>query len=193
VNEFLLEICERCHLKDTRTRVVLPRGNNFTAEIMFIGEAPGRQEDKEGRPFVGQAGKWFDAAMEVLNLNANEYYLTNTVKCRPVTEEGGNRPPTDQEIQICGYWLKQEIEMLNPKLIVLMGGTALKAFFKNTKISNVAGEEVLGHKLSKTKGIRIFVLYHPAVLIYNKNFYYPLYKRGLAQLKKIVDEIIVPF
>lgn len=183
----LLKVCELCGLSKSRTQVVLPRGNP-SAKIMFIGEAPGRNEDKAGKPFVGAAGMWFDAAMEYLQLEEGDFYLTNTVKCRPVDEKGNNRTPTENEIISCGRWLISEIEKVNPKVIVLMGGTALKAFFRNTKISNVAGEEILGHKYLTDKGIRLFVIYHPAVMVYNKRHYEPIYKRGLDNLRRILEE-----
>lgn len=184
----LLQVCERCHLKDTRKNVVIPRGNCI-ADFMFLGEAPGKDEDEVGVPFVGRAGQWFESMIEQLGFTKEDFYLTNTVKCRPVTQGGKNRTPTIEEIQFCSYWLKQEIDLVNPKLIVIMGGTALKVFFENTKISNVAGEELLGHKLSKSRGIRLFVLYHPAVLVYNKSYYLPIYKRHLNKLNNIIDSI----
>jgi len=182
-----LQNCQGCDLADTRTQVVLPRGNE-RAKIMFVGEAPGRQEDEIGKPFVGQAGKWFEAALEILDLTVADYYLTNTVKCRPVNKEGGNRPPSESEIISCCHWLKEEIEMVDPHLIVIMGGTALKVFSKELRISDVAGEELHGHKITKNEGRRLFVLFHPAVLIYNQKYYKPIFKRGLENLRRIIDE-----
>lgn len=184
----LMKQCERCELKKTRRQVVLPRGS-VVAPIMFIGEAPGRTEDEEGQPFVGMAGKWLDEIIRVLGLGDTDYYITNTVKCRPTTSEGNNRAPTDEEIRICGDWLKQEIDTVNPKVIVLMGNTALRAFFRDLKISNVAGEELCGHSLSKKRDVRLFALYHPAVLIYKTEYYKPLYLMGLTNLKRLLEEV----
>lgn len=183
----LLKQCERCDLKEGRTQVVLPKGS-ISSNLMFVGEAPGRNEDREGVPFVGTAGKWMDEILDILGLTEYEYYITNTVKCRPTNVKGNNRAPTDEEIHVCGDWLREEINIINPKVIVLMGNTALRGFFNNVKISNVAGSELLGHNLSKNRGIRLFALYHPAVMIYREEYYKPLYITGIKNLKRLLGE-----
>ena len=182
-----LKLCERCHLHKTRTQVVLPRGNP-EAKIVFTGEAPGRMEDMYGKPFVGQAGSWFTAIVDFLGLTENCFYLTNVVKCRPTTVEGRNRKPLEEEIKACSYWYTQELAHIKPKVLVLMGQTALDAFFVGTKISNVAGEEVLGHIISRKWGTRIFALFHPATLVYNQKYYLPIYKTSLINLNRLLTE-----
>lgn len=186
----LLKRCERCDLAKGRNQVVLPRGN-VESDLVFIGEAPGRNEDKEGIPFIGQAGEWFNAMIRYLELTEEDFFLTNTVKCRP-TKNGKNRKPHINEIEECGYWLKQELEMVNPRVIILMGSVALKAFFRGNKISQVAGHELKGHKYFSKKGIKIFALFHPAVLIYNKKEYKPKYREHLDTLKNFLKgELII--
>lgn len=174
-------------MKETRTQVVLPRGNS-KSKLMFIGEAPGRNEDIQGLPFVGMAGKWFEAALEILGLKEEDFYLTNSVKCRPITYDGYNRAPTDLELRTCGEWLRNELEAIQPRVLVLMGQSALRGFFADTKISNVAGMEIEGHYLTQKYGTRIFCLYHPAVMIYRKDYYLPLYTMALENLKTILKE-----
>lgn len=184
----LLNQCERCELSKTRTQVVIPRGD-ITARVMFIGEAPGASEDKRGIPFVGSAGKIFNSFLkEKLGLDEDQVYITNMVKCRPTTVEGKNRVPTDLEIKICGAWLVEEIRKLQPKVVVIMGGSALRGFFNGCKISQVAGEELFGHSISSVYGTRVFVIYHPAVLIYDKNGYEETYFSHLEKLKQILKE-----
>lgn len=183
----LLSQCERCGLSKTRTQVVLPLGNE-ESPIMFIGEAPGSHEDKYGSPFVGSAGKIFTHYLEEIGLTRKQVYITNIVKCRPTTVEGRNRIPTDLEVSTCGVWLAEEVKKVKPKVIVLMGGTALKGFFTGCKISNVAGEELEGHIVSQKYGTKIFALYHPAVLIYNKKDYQEIYDKHIEKLKILLKE-----
>lgn len=177
--------CCRCHLEKTRTRVVLPKGSN-RAEVMFIGEAPGETEDKRVSPFCGSAGKWLKAGIDYLCLSDTGYYLTNVLKCRPVDKKGRNRKPRKGEIELCGTWLKDEIKEVEPKIIVLLGGTALDTFFANNKISHVAGYELKGHKYFDKLNIKIFALFHPAVLLYNEGKYKNIYEIHLNRLKKLI-------
>ena len=181
----LLKVCEKCGLSKSRNNVVIPKGE-IDSDVMFIGEAPGKNEDKEGLPFVGRAGKWFDEIISILGIQ--NYYVTNTVKCNPKDINNRNRPPSDYEMKMCSDWLRDEIKEIKPKIGVLMGGTALKAFFPDTKLKNVVGEEVLGHSITDNLGTRLFVLYHPAVLIYNEKYFKPLYKEHLNGLKRLITE-----
>jgi DNA polymerase len=186
----LLGKCEKCHLKNNRKNVVIPKGK-VGASVMFIGEAPGQYEDSSGVPFTGASGQWFEAAIDYLQLKPDDYYATNIIKCRPSTNEGVNRVPTDLELSTCGEWLVSEINIIKPKVIVLMGSTPLRAFFKDTKFDKVVGEELFGHKVSKKYGTRLFVLYHPAVMLFNRSLYQPLYRDGLKILKGILKEELI--
>lgn len=177
--------CERCALAKTRTRVVLPRGTN-TAPVMFIGEAPGRNEDKVGLSFVGSAGKWFDAVVDFLQLK-DKFYVTNIIKCRPV-EGGRNREPSELEINCCCKWLREEIAAVQPRVIVLLGSTALHAFFRGNKIDNTAGCELYGHSVSEKYGTRVFVLFHPAVLVQDRGKL-PEYREHLGLLRGLLAEV----
>ena len=106
--------CTNCKLCETRTKAVPGKGN-FDADVIFVGEAPGRSEDINGEPFVGAAGKKLDAMLEDAGINRNDVYITNIVKCRPPK----NRIPNDVEKSMCNEYLKDEIAIINPKIICL--------------------------------------------------------------------------
>src|SRR5437868_1209620 len=121
--------CTKCPLCESRTNAV-PGDGSYDAKLMVIGEAPGRQEDEVGRPFVGSAGKYLDQVLAGSGIDRSELFITNIVKCRPPK----NRVPKPLEIQTCttNYLFKQ-IELIQPKLIFLLGGTALKTMLGLTK------------------------------------------------------------
>ncbi|MFW6107370.1 MAG: uracil-DNA glycosylase [bacterium] len=145
--------CRRCPLHEHRTRAV-PGEGPANAWAMFVGEAPGAKEDVEGRPFVGRAGAFFDAALQDAGLRREDAYVTNSVKCRPP----GNRDPRVGELEACRQaWLEKQIQLVDPALIVVMG--------------NVAARELLGARdpladlrgrLHEHQGRRCLVTYHPA-------------------------------
>lgn len=114
--------CTKCELAATRKNVIFGEGNNH-AGILLIGEAPGREEDIHGRPFVGESGQLLDKILEACGFNRSEHiFLSNIVRCRPP----GNRIPSPQEAATCMPWLIRQIEIINPKIIILLGATALK-------------------------------------------------------------------
>lgn len=137
------------------TRLVPGYGNPH-AEIMFIGEAPGADEDKNGIPFVGRAGKFLDELLASIGVNRAEVYITNMVKCRPPE----NRDPTDAEILQYQAWLDWEIKLIKPKVFVPLGRFAMAKFLPGLKISQVHG------KAFSRGGKTYFVMYHPAVALY---------------------------
>lgn len=147
----------RCNLKKTATQPVyettLPK-----SKIVFVGEAPGANEDKEGKPFVGAAGKFLDELLASINLKRSEVYVTNVVKYRPPQ----NREPLPEEKDACRTWLNAELMLIKPKVIIPLGKHALERFVPGLKISSAHGQ-VYEHK---TK-IPIFAMYHPAVALYN--------------------------
>src|SRR3990167_9431777 len=145
-----------CDLAKT-ANPVLGEGNH-KAEIMFIGEAPGEQEDKLGRPFVGPAGKFLDELLGTIGFQRSDVYISNVVKYRPP----GNRDPTPQEKEQCMPWLKMEIALIKPKIIVPLGRHALGHFFTKLSITNAHGKP---QKL--TDDITVFPIYHQAAALHN--------------------------
>lgn len=129
---------------------------------MFVGEAPGRQEDVQGTPFVGGAGKVFEGLLASIGLSRTDVYITNTVKSRPFVgpPPGRNRTPAREEIAACAPWLAEEIQIIQPKLVVTLGQIALDQFLPHRKISEIHG------KPQSTGGITILPLYHPAMSRY---------------------------
>jgi len=130
--------CASCDLHKTRNNIVFADGNPETASIVLIGEAPGQNEDLQGIPFVGRAGKFLNEFLEKSGISREkDLYIINTVKCRPPK----NRVPTDKEKEACRHFLISQIEIINPKIILLCGATALKSFVKTkTPISQIRGE-----------------------------------------------------
>lgn len=156
--------CTLCGLSKTRTNVVLGVGN-IKNKIMFIGEAPGKNEDKYGIPFCGAAGKLLDELLLSINLNRQDVYITNVIKCRPPN----NRDPLIHEKEICKKYLLQEILNIKPKIIVTLGRHAMYMFLDNKlQISSVHGKVFDIYTIKKTL-IKIIPLYHPAVALYNPN------------------------
>lgn len=168
-------------------KVVLGEGNE-KANIMLIGEAPGKYEEEKGRPFVGQAGKNLDEFLQVLKLNREDIFITNAVKIRPyrINEKTGrkvNRAPNKKELEISIETLKKEIEIVSPKIIVTLGNTSLKAILGNVKIGEVHGT------LLEYNGKYVYPLYHPASIIYNRGLY-DTYIEDLNKLKNLIDSVI---
>jgi uracil-DNA glycosylase family 4 len=151
----------QCELKKTATQAVPGKGN-ADAEIVFIGEAPGRSEDKLGQPFVGAAGKFLDEMLAVINLKRENIYITNIVKYRPPN----NRDPLPEEKSACREWLLGELKIISPKLIVFLGRHAMNNFFPDLQIGSAHGKLLIKpFKGMSTK--YFFPLYHPAAALYD--------------------------
>ena len=152
--------CTRCRLAQTRTQVVFGVGNP-DAELMFVGEAPGFHEDKQGFPFVGQAGKLLDQLLAGIGLTRADVYIANVLMCRPP----GNRDPMPDEIEHCESWLFRKIELIEPKLVGTLGNFATKLLSgKQLGITRVHGQEqevTLGERR-----VQLYPLYHPAAALY---------------------------
>ena len=150
--------CKACSLCESRTNIVFSDGNEH-ANILLIGEAPGENEDLQGKPFVGVAGKILDRYLALAGLSRKkDLYITNIVKCRPPQ----NRKPKVSEKKACLHFLCEQILAINPSIIVLCGGTALETFVKNKKISDVHG-----HLLDININDKIYkaiAIYHPSPL-----------------------------
>lgn len=147
--------CMKCDLGKTRTNVVIERGSR-TAPLMLIGEGPGEQEDKQGKPFVGAAGQLLDLLLSALMFDETEYYICNIVKCRPPE----NRAPTDDEALSCLPWLRNQTALIRPRIMVCMGATAMKHIIdKNAIITQIRGKWI------ERKGFWIMPAFHPAALL----------------------------
>ena len=153
-----IEHCQDCALGKYRTRAVPGEGLE-TAEIMFIGEAPGWNEDQQGRPFVGAAGQLLTNLLASIGLNRNQVYISNVIKCRPP----GNRDPLPGEIQTCSKYLDKQIELIKPKLIVTLGRYAMARYFPNETIGKIHGTA------RQKDGITYFAMYHPAAALHQEN------------------------
>jgi uracil-DNA glycosylase family 4 len=165
--------CKDCKLCKTRTNVVIGTGNK-NANIMFIGEGPGADEDKIGVPFVGRAGKLMDNALDGIGIKRDEIYITNIVKCRPPN----NRDPEDEEANECKKYLESQIMLVNPKIIVLLGRIALiNILGKQYKITESRG------KIIERDGIKYIPIFHPAALLRDETKKILFWK----DLKKIIS------
>lgn len=149
--------CRLCPLWRGRRNAV-PGEGNPRAELMFIGEGPGEEEDLQGRPFVGRSGKLLTEALEKAGIRREDVYITNVVKCRPPE----NREPTPEERKICtNNYLFRQIEAVNPRLIVLLGSVAVQTLLGISSVTAVRG------KAFEKRGRRFFCTYHPAAALYN--------------------------
>ena len=151
--------CTKCDLCNTRTNAVPGKGN-FQSDVIFVGEAPGRNEDKNGEPFVGVAGKKLSGALENAGISREEVYITNVVKCRPPN----NRVPNTVERNTCQSFLKEEISIIKPKIICILGNTAFKSILGGSEITKFRG------KVVRKKNQLYFLTVHPAATIYNQEF-----------------------
>ena len=179
----LLEIHERvractlCPLHATRTQAV-PGYGPANARIMAVGEAPGEKEDLQGKPFVGAAGKLLTKLLEGIGLSRNDLYITNTLKCRPP----GNRDPEPEEVMACAHYLDEQIALIQPDVILLLGRHAVGRLLPGSRgISTVHGQKVV-------RGDRLYVpLYHPAAALYNGSLLRTL-EEDMQKVRGYLDE-----
>jgi DNA polymerase len=144
--------CRKCPLKDHRTRVV-PGEGPVDAEVMLVGEAPGKNEDEAGLPFVGQAGDYLDGLLEAIGLDRDQVFVTSAIKCRPPR----NRPPHVGEIEACRSWLEAQIELVDPSIVVLMGSAAARQMLdERGKMTDLHGQ------VRERDGRTYLLTYHPA-------------------------------
>lgn len=176
--EEVVKQCRKCRLCETRKNVVFGVGNRI-ADIMFIGEGPGADEDTQGEPFVGKAGKLMNMAFNMLGIKREEVYIANIVKCRPPN----NRNPQDDEAENCLDYLRNQVILVKPKIIVLLGSVALK---------NILGKEygitASRGKWVERKGILYMPTWHPAALLRDENKKIDFIK-DLKQVIKRYNEI----
>lgn len=152
-----IKVCSLCRLCESRTNAVPGQGNPH-AEVIFIGEGPGKNEDEQGIPFCGASGRLLDELLASINLSRESVFITNIVKCRPP----GNRDPLPDEKDTCATnYLDKQLALIKPKLIVTLGRHAMNYFLPDLKISEVHGQP------KRFKGQVYLPLYHPAVALYN--------------------------
>src|SRR4029077_8159215 len=160
-----VRVCTKCpHLASSRTQTVFGVGNP-DAELMFIGEAPGVDEDKQGEPFVGRAGQLLTRIIETMGLARKEVYIANILKCRPDTSPGsfGNRPPTPREMQTCRPYLVEQIDIIRPKVLVALGAVAVEGL-----LGTRGTMRELRGRWHSYNGIPLMITYHPAYLLRNQ-------------------------
>lgn len=149
-------VCERCPLSETRNRVVFGAGN-ADADLMFVGEAPGAEEDRQGLPFVGRAGAFLTELIEGIGMTRDDVFINNVILCRPP----GNRDPQPEEIDSCRPWLEQRINLIQPRVIGTLGNFATKLLTANptgiTKVRGTPQEHVIGGR-----SVYMLPLFHPA-------------------------------
>ena len=157
--------CTKCaHLACSRTQTVFGVGNP-DADLMFIGEAPGLDEDKQGEPFVGRAGQLLTKILKAMNFDREDVYIANVLKCRPNTAPGsfGNRAPTPTEMQTCRPYLVEQIEIIQPRVLVALGAVAVEGLLGMRGTMR----ELRGH-WHAYNGIPLMITYHPAYLLRNQ-------------------------
>lgn len=177
LNAFLHD-CQRCQLSTGRTHVVFGTGNP-QASIMFVGEAPGFYEDREGVPFVGAAGKLLTELLQSIGLERSDIYIANVIKCRPPN----NRDPLPDEIDTCKPFLLQQIELIKPKLVCTLGNFATQTLLeRKVGITKVRGQVI------QLEHFVVFPLLHPAAALHQGNLQVPL-KEDFQKLKTVLKEM----
>ena len=173
-------VCKRCELYKTATHPVPGEGPE-NAEILFIGEGPGWNEDQMGRPFVGASGKFLDQMFSSIGLNRGDVYIANVVKHRPPN----NRDPLPNEISACSYYLDRQIAVIKPKIIVTLGRHSMARYFPNSSISKIHGT------YEKRDGVVYFAMYHPAAALHQQNLRYEI-EQDMLKLPAILKELKTP-
>jgi len=169
--------CVSCDLSKQRTQVVPGEGAE-NAEVLFIGEAPGFNEDQQGRPFVGAAGGFLDELLRSVGLSRETVYIANVVKCRPP----GNRDPLPNEIQTCKSWLEKQIEIIQPRVIVTLGRFSLARYIPGESISRVHGRE------RRVGDITVFPMYHPAAALHQGSLRRVI-EEDMKKLPKVLESL----
>ncbi len=172
-----IALCRLCEIAKTRTKAVPGEGAE-NAEIMFIGEAPGWNEDQQGRPFIGAAGQFLDELLASIQLKRADVYIANVIKCRPPE----NRDPLPTEIANCQKWLDRQIEMISPKIIVTLGRYSMAKFFPGKTISRIHGTSQI------LNGTIYFAMYHPAAALHQGNLRQTL-KEDIMKLPPLLAKV----
>jgi uracil-DNA glycosylase family 4 len=171
--------CTKCpHLVKSRTQVVFGVGNP-DADLMFVGEAPGEDEDRQGEPFVGKAGQLLTKIIQAMGLQRSDAYIGNVLKCRPDMPQGvsGNRKPKPEEMQTCLPYLRQQIDIIQPRVLVALGATAMEGLLGETQPMNR-----LRGRWHEFNGIPLMATYHPAYLLRNQ---------ALSEKRKVWEDMLL--
>ncbi len=171
--------CTRCALGNTRTKFVFGKGNS-NADILLVGEAPGAEEDKSGEPFVGRAGKLLTDILKAIDINREDVFIANILKCRPPN----NRTPVPDEVATCIPYLKKQIDLIKPKVILCLGVTAANGLL-NQKNSLIK----MRGNVYEFHGVKLMVTYHPAALLRNPNWKRECWD-DVQKFKKLYLELI---
>jgi len=171
-----IALCQKCEIANFRTKVVPGEGAE-DADIMFIGEAPGWHEDQQGRPFVGPAGQFLDTLLASINLNRQQVYIANVIKCRPTN----NRDPLPTEMQNCRPWLDSQIEIIKPRIIVTLGRYSMAMYFPGKSISKIHGTA------QKHDDIIYYAMYHPAAALHQQSLRKAI-ETDMLKIPKILAE-----
>jgi DNA polymerase len=170
--------CQKCALGTSRTKFVFGVGNP-NADIVIVGEAPGADEDAKGEPFVGRAGQLLNKILDAVEFKREEVYICNILKCRPP----GNRNPMPEEINLCEPYLKKQLDLIKPKLILILGKVAADTLLNlKQPLNKMRG------KVHYYNGIKTMVTFHPAALLRNPNWKRPTWE-DLQQFKKLYEEL----
>ena len=167
--------CTECGLSKGRTLVVPGEGPE-NAEIMFIGEGPGMQEDRQGRPFVGPAGQFLEELLALVGLRREQVYICNVIKCRPPN----NRDPLPTEIAACKHWLDDQIRLIKPKIVVTLGRYSMARWFPGQSISKIHGRPI--HR----DGIAFFPMFHPAAALHQQSLR-AIIEEDMTKLPALLD------
>jgi len=170
-------VCRKCELYKTATRPVPGEGPE-NAEIMFIGEGPGYNEDQQGSPFVGAAGKFLEQLFASIKMKREQVYITNVVKHRPPN----NREPLPSEIAACSLWLDHQIELIQPKIIITLGRYSMARYFPNKSISKIHGTA------ERRDGRVYFAMYHPAAALHQQNLRYEI-EQDVLKIPALLEEL----
>lgn len=170
--------CTNCDLAKTRTRAV-PGEGNPNADIVFIGEGPGFHEDQQARPFVGAAGKFLDELLSSIGLRRSDVFICNVLKCRPP----GNRDPLPTEIEACKPWLEQQVETINPRMIVTLGRFSMSRYFPGQTISKIHGQP------RKLGNVTVVPMYHPAAALHQGSLRKTI-EYDFSKLPRILEEAL---
>jgi len=174
--------CNKCSLAHTRNNVIFGEGSSH-APIFIIGEAPGKEEDQQGRPFVGYSGQLLDKILDACGFTRTRHvFISNILKCRPP----GNRVPLPEEIEVCKPYLLRQIELINPKILILLGATALKAMIgPEMRITKIRGNWI------NWENRLVMPVYHPSALLRNpelKRDTWKDFKKIVLKYRQIVDQ-----
>ncbi len=171
-----IAVCPDCDLCRTRTRAVPGEGPE-DAEVLFVGEAPGFYEDQQGRPFVGPAGRFLEELLASVDLRRDQVYIANVIKCRPAE----NRDPLPKEIEACRKWLQNQIEIIQPKVIVTLGRYSLSWFFPGESIGRAHG------RVRHRDGLCFLPMYHPAAALHAASMRHTI-EEDFRKLPAVLEE-----